>query len=90
MKKAAVKGEFESAVGLSFREDIDDAPQVVVKGEGREADELVRLARRFGVPVVEDGEVSELLQGVELDDSIPQDLYEAVALILAELKGLKS
>ena len=78
---------FQHAVGLAYSETTDDAPQVVVKGEGVEADEVVRLARRYGVPIVEKSEISEILAGIPLDETIPTDLYEAVALILAELKS---
>ena len=81
--------EFEHAVGLAYEESTDDAPTVIVKGEGLEADALVRLARRYGVPVVEKSEISELLSGIPLDESIPQDLYEAVAIILSELKSFQ-
>lgn len=80
---------FEHAVGLSYEESSDEAPQVIVKAEGRDADEVVRLAHRYGVPVVEKGEISEMLSGIPLDESIPQDLYEAVALIISELKSFQ-
>ncbi|MCI5065032.1 EscU/YscU/HrcU family type III secretion system export apparatus switch protein [bacterium] len=82
------KGVYECAVGLAYRDAEEAAPQVVVKGSGERADAVVRLARRFGVPVVEKGEISELLSGIPLDEEIPHDLYEAVALILSELKSL--
>jgi flagellar biosynthesis protein len=81
--------EFEYAVGLAYDVSNQEAPHVVVKGEGHTADEVVRIARRFGVPVVEKGEISELLSGIPLDERIPEDLYEAVALILCELKAFQ-
>ena len=81
--------KYQYAIGLSYESEKQDAPQVVVKGEGIDADEVVRLAHRYGVPVVEKGEISELLSGVPLDENIPQDLYEAVALILSELKAFQ-
>jgi flagellar biosynthesis protein len=81
--------EFEYAVGLAYDGSNEEAPHVVVKGEGYTADEVVRIARRFGVPVVERGEISELLSGIPLDERIPEDLYEAVALILCELKAFQ-
>jgi len=39
--------------------------------------------------VVERSEISELLYGIPLDERIPEDLYEAVALILTELKSFQ-
>ena len=81
---------YSHAAGLRYEAEVDSAPSVVVKGEGYEADEIVRLARRFGVPVVEEAELSELLSGIPLDEQIPEDLYEAVAIILSELKAFRS
>ena len=49
----------------------------------------MRLAKRYRVPVVERGELAELLSGVPLDEAIPEDLYEAVAVILAELHSFR-
>jgi flagellar biosynthesis protein len=83
------KGVYDIAVGLAYEEGVDPAPEVIVKGEGLEADEIVRLANRYGVPVVEKEELSELLKGIPLDETIPADLYEAVALILSELKSFR-
>jgi len=81
--------QYQYAVGLAYEATNDEAPQVMVKGEDRTADEVVRIARRFGVPVVERSEISELLYGRPLDERIPEDLYEAVALILTELKSFQ-
>lgn len=89
MKIRNAGSEFEYAVGLAYDVSHQEAPHVVVKGEGHTADEVVRIARRFGVPVVERGEISELLSGIPLDERIPEDLYEAVALILCELKAFQ-
>ncbi len=81
------RNRYASAFGISYESSLNQAPEVCVKGEGVVADQIVRYAKRYGVPVVERAELAELLQGVSLDESIPEDLYEAVALILCELKS---
>lgn len=88
-KTRDTRSEFEYAVGLAYDAGELEPPHVVVKGEGYTADEVVRIARRFGVPVVDRGEISELLSGIPLDERIPEDLYEAVALILCELQAFQ-
>jgi flagellar biosynthesis protein len=87
----SVKGyhDYKCAVGLAYNPHCDDAPIVCVKGDGIQADEIVRLAKRYGIPIVEKGEIAEILSDVQIDETIPEDIYEAVALILSELKSFK-
>ena len=80
---------YRTAVGIAYDDRTDAAPLVCVKGDATIADEIARHARRFGIPIVEREEIAELLVGVPLDESIPEDLYEAVALIFAELRSLR-
>ena len=86
------KNKYSLAVGFRYDDqakkgaDADEAPVVTVKGEELRADELVKIAERYGVPIIEDGDLAEALQPVEIDSQIPANLYRAVALILNELK----
>ena len=61
----------------------DGAPQVVAKGSGLMADEIVRRAREAGVFVHASRELTTLLMQVDLDGQIPPALYLAVAEVLA-------
>lgn len=86
---AKAKDRYTAAVALEYGatdEHAARAPAVTVKGAGGDAAEIVRLARRFGVPVVEDGAAARALIGVPLDQQIPADLFEAVAVILRRLE----
>ncbi|MFW6249792.1 MAG: EscU/YscU/HrcU family type III secretion system export apparatus switch protein [Alkalispirochaetaceae bacterium] len=66
------------------------APFVVARGRGRLAEELNRLAREHGVPIVEDEELSGLLYEVEVGESIPIETFEAVARVLAFVYSVSS
>lgn len=80
---------YNIAIALRYgREDIagGSAPRVVVSSEGALADETVILARRFGVPIVEEAQVARALRAVPREGVIPPALYEAVALILDKLE----
>lgn len=81
----SVQLEFNRAVGLSYQAGRDDCPKISVKGELRYADQLVKVARRFGVPVVENAALADALSGLELDEPISVELYQAVAVVLSKL-----
>lgn len=60
------------------------APVVVAKGQDLVALEIRRVAEEHGVPVVPDPPLARSLHGsVELGHEIPEELYQAVAQLLA-------
>lgn len=71
-----------TAVALSYGAG-SHAPVVVAKGYGVTADSIVRAARQSGVYVHESTELVGLLMQVQLDREIPQQLYCAVAEVMA-------
>ena len=74
MKKA-------SAIAYNQEEGI---PRLLAKGRGREADQIIALAREAGIEIVEDDALAALLDaGVRPLDFIPPWCWEAVAKILA-------
>jgi len=80
---------FSTAIGLRYRENVDPAPSVTIKGFNFEADEIVRVAERFGIPVVEKPEVARGLRFFDEGEEIPEELYEAVAIILNGIEKAK-
>jgi flagellar biosynthesis protein len=56
---------------------------VVAAGAGLIADRIVNAAREAGVPVREDPALAEALAALDLGQEIPEDLYTAVAEVLA-------
>ena len=78
------------AVALSYDQDSMFAPRVVAKGEGLIAERKKEIARENSVPVIENKPVAQLLNKmVDIDEEIPENLYRAVAEILAYVYGLK-
>jgi flagellar biosynthetic protein FlhB len=72
------------AVALSYRRGHDRAPIVLAKGENRFAQRLKAIAAEHGVPMVENKPVARLLYAMgRVGESIPPELYQAVAEILA-------
>jgi flagellar biosynthetic protein FlhB len=78
------------AVALKYVEKEMAAPVVVAKGAGDIALRIAEVARSHQVPVVENKPVAQFLyKNVEIDQEIPQELYQVVAEILAMLYKIK-
>jgi flagellar biosynthetic protein FlhB len=78
------------AVALRYRRETAPAPLVTAKGAGELAGRMKILARRHGVPVLENRSLARLLflRG-ELDAPIPQAAYAQVARMLAWAYALR-
>ena len=74
------------AVALDFNFETIDAPKVLAKGRNLLAEEIKDQARWAGVPILENAPLARsLYRSVEPGESIPLELYAAVASILAFL-----
>jgi flagellar biosynthetic protein FlhB len=78
------------AVALRYERSRMTAPQVVAKGRNLIAQRIREVARAHGVPIVENVPLAQALyRGAEVGDTIPGDLFGAVAEVLAYLIRLK-
>jgi len=74
----------EIAVALKYDEESMQAPKVVAKGAGALALKIKEIARKHGVPIVENRALARMLyKMVEVGEEIPESLYKAVAEVLA-------
>ena len=64
------------------------APQVVAAGRGHVAATILARAREAGVPVHRDPELASALTQLALGDEIPEQMWTAVAQVLAWAYGL--
>ncbi|HYP18015.1 MAG TPA: EscU/YscU/HrcU family type III secretion system export apparatus switch protein [Opitutus sp.] len=72
------------AVALKYERGKDQAPVVLAKGETRFAQRIKAIAAEHGVPTVENKPVARMLFALgKVGESIPAELYQAVASILA-------
>lgn len=79
------------AVALKYDPEQGSAPIVLVKGQRLRAQKIKQLARDFEIPIVENKPVAQaLFASAEEDEHIPEDLYRAVAEILAYVYKLKN
>ena len=63
----------------------EGAPRLVAKGEGELAERIKATAQEFGVPVVEETGLVQMLCQIPLGEEVPPALYVAVAEVLAHV-----
>ncbi|MHB8368466.1 MAG: EscU/YscU/HrcU family type III secretion system export apparatus switch protein [Leptospirales bacterium] len=73
------------SIALRYLPGVDEAPIVLVSGQGEIARGIVLLARSLRIPVVSEPDLSRKLLRVPPGHPVPEELYEAVAVILAAL-----
>ncbi|WP_088069425.1 EscU/YscU/HrcU family type III secretion system export apparatus switch protein [Gottfriedia luciferensis] len=73
----------KDVIALKYNTESDVAPKVIAKGKGLIADEIISKAKDFGVPIQEDPSLVEVLSKLEINQSIPEDLYSVVAELFA-------
>ncbi|KXK33990.1 EscU/YscU/HrcU family type III secretion system export apparatus switch protein [bacterium] len=71
------------AVALRYDPVEDPAPRLVAKGQGHVAERILEIAREHGIHIHEDPDLVEVLAALDLGQLIPEELYEALAEILA-------
>ena len=76
------------AVALQYEKGSREAPRVVAKGRGLVAERIVALAEDNGVVIEANPVLAAALSGVEIDDSIPIELYETVAVVIGFVLGV--
>jgi flagellar biosynthetic protein FlhB len=78
------------AVAIRYNPGEDRAPVVVAKGQRLIALRIREIARQNGILVYEDPPIARsLFKTVDIGDEIPENLYKAVAEILAHLNKFK-
>jgi len=75
--------ENEPLRAVALKYDGENAPTVTASGEGKIAEEIIKVARAHGVPLREDGMLAALLGDLELDEEIPPVLYRVIAEVIA-------
>jgi len=79
------------AVALKYEFGKMDAPKVVAKGANLIAEKIKQIAIEHNIPIIEDKPLAQLIyKSVDIDESIPQEMYQAVAQILAYIYKIKN
>lgn len=70
------------AVALQYERGSREAPRVAAKGYGYVAEAIIALAEENGIVIDANPALAQALAGVELDEPIPVELFEAVAEVI--------
>jgi flagellar biosynthesis protein len=78
-----MKKQLREAIALKYNPDESSSPVVTAKGKGDTADRILQTASEHNIPIQEDPSLLQLLSKLEIDESIPEELYEIVAELFA-------
>ena len=73
------------AIGVAQDVESNDWFLSVRSREESQVAETVKLAKRYGVPVISSPRLAELLSELPIDESIPEDLLPALEVVLDNL-----
>lgn len=82
------KSKYLEAFALGFSGSEDSAPVLTARGELDLAAHMVAIAKRYGIPVVEEPALCDALAPLPIDQQIPSELFEAAAAIMVEVGAL--
>jgi flagellar biosynthesis protein len=72
-----------AAAALIYDPTKPEPPEILATGRGLIAEEIVRAAREYGVPLHQDPGLVEALSKLDIGTVIPRELYAVVAEVLA-------
>ena len=75
--------KYKKAASLKYNQEIDPAPILSAAGKGLVAEEIIRVAEENNIPVVEDTSLLEILAELNINEFIPEELYQVVAEVFA-------
>jgi flagellar biosynthetic protein FlhB len=87
---AVVTNPAHIAVAIKYDKENGSAPVVVAKGMRLNAEKIKEIAREAGVPILRNVPLAQALNKLEVDEEIPEELYEAVAEVLNFVYELKN
>ena len=79
------------AVAIKYDLSVAKAPVVIAKGEDFLAQKIKEVAKEYNIEIVENKPLARALyHSVDIDEEIPQELYQAVAEVLAYVYNSKN
>jgi flagellar biosynthetic protein FliR/FlhB len=77
------------SIAIKYEDGKMEAPKIVAKGADLIALKIKEVAKENNIPIMENKPLARLLyEEVEIDEEVPQEMYQAVAEILAMVFSL--
>lgn len=77
------KTYYTTDIAVALKYDGKNAPRVTAKGKGLTTEQILEIAELHGIPLQTDAELVKILAQIPLGDEIPNELYVAVAEVIA-------
>ncbi len=88
--RAVITNPTHLAVAIDYQEETEPAPKIVTMGMGLVADQIVKMAVEYHIPIMRNVELAQTLyQKGKISEYIPEETYRAVAEILKWLKKME-
>ena len=78
----------KKATALRYDPKKNGAPVVVAKGRGELAEKILEIAKKENIPITQNDALADILDGLDIYQEIPPELYKAIANIFAFLYKL--
>lgn len=75
--------ENTKAVALGYNALKDEAPRVLASGKNQIAEKIIAIAKQNGIPIRDDPVLTAALMEIDLNQTIPPELYRVVAEVLS-------
>ncbi|MFD6438585.1 EscU/YscU/HrcU family type III secretion system export apparatus switch protein [Peribacillus sp. NPDC060186] len=73
----------KEAIALKYDPEISKSPVILAKVKGKTAENILDKAMKLNIPVQKDVSLTSLLGQLDINQMIPEELYEAVAEVFA-------
>ncbi|MGL1931437.1 MAG: flagellar biosynthesis protein FlhB [Desulfotalea sp.] len=77
------------AVAIRYKVGDDQSPIILAKGADVIAMKIREVAREHSIPIIENPPVARMLHKIDIGKNIPEEMFSAVAEILAHIYSLK-
>jgi flagellar biosynthesis protein FlhB len=86
---AVITNPAHIAIAIRYDNEKDGAPKIVAKGLRKNAEKIKEIAKEAGVPILRNVPLAQALNKLDMDEEIPEELFEAVAEVLNFVYELK-
>lgn len=76
----------KKAAALAYNANQDIAPRVVASGKGILAQQIIQKAKEYNIPLFSNSTLVDSLINIEIDHTIPQELYNGVVEVFIWLE----
>jgi type III secretion system FlhB-like substrate exporter len=81
-----MKKEVLSLIGFGPQSKESDDLVVKFRGEGKEAAVVLKLAKHYGIPIIEREGVVVIFSDIDNDERIPKELYKIITVLSTEIE----